>query len=76
MQDATDADRTAQRWPQATATGRSCIRARLAGSQPRHGREDWLMPGRFEPGEQRARAIAREPLPAAVLMPLVESAMS
>lgn len=47
------------------------IRARLAGSQPRHGREDWLRPGRFEPGEH-GRAFAREPLPAAVLMPLVE----
>jgi 8-oxo-dGTP pyrophosphatase MutT (NUDIX family) len=47
------------------------IRTRLAGSQPRHRPEDWLMPGRFEPGEAR-RALQREPLPAAVLIPLVE----
>jgi 8-oxo-dGTP pyrophosphatase MutT (NUDIX family) len=47
------------------------IRARLAGSQPRHRPEDWLMPGRFEPGNQR-RSFPRDPLPAAVLIPLVE----
>jgi 8-oxo-dGTP pyrophosphatase MutT (NUDIX family) len=47
------------------------IRTRLAGSQPRHRPEDWLMPGRFEPGGQQ-RAFPREPLPAAVLIPLVE----
>jgi 8-oxo-dGTP pyrophosphatase MutT (NUDIX family) len=48
------------------------IRARLAGTQPRHAAEDWLMPGRFESGAPRA--LAREPLPAAVLIPLVERA--
>jgi 8-oxo-dGTP pyrophosphatase MutT (NUDIX family) len=47
------------------------IRARLAGSTPRHGREDWLIPGRFEPGGER-RHFPREPVPAAVLIPLVE----
>ena len=47
------------------------IRARLTGSTPRHRREDWLIPGRFEPGGER-RHFAREPAPAAVLIPLVE----
>jgi 8-oxo-dGTP pyrophosphatase MutT (NUDIX family) len=47
------------------------IRARLAGSQPRHSPEEWLMPGYFEPGSPRPRLV-REPLPAAVLIPLVE----
>jgi len=46
------------------------IRARLAGTVPRHERAAWLYPGRFEPGGER-RNIPREPLPAAVLIPLV-----
>jgi len=48
------------------------IRARLAGTQPRHAPEEWLMPGRFEPGARPQ--LVREPLAAAVLMPLVERA--
>ncbi len=48
----------------------SMIRARLAGSSPRHAREDWLTPGLFEPGERR-RLLPREAVPAAVLIPLV-----
>src|SRR5262249_59831792 len=48
------------------------IRARLAGTVPRHAHEDWLIPGLFEPGDaQRQRLLPREPLPAAVLIPLV-----
>jgi 8-oxo-dGTP pyrophosphatase MutT (NUDIX family) len=47
------------------------IRARLAGSVPRHGPDDWLIPGRFESGG-RPSFLSREPVPAAVLMPLVE----
>jgi len=46
------------------------IRARLAGTVPRHAREDWLIPGLFEPGDRR-RFLPREPVPAAVLIPLV-----
>lgn len=46
------------------------IRARLAGTVPRHAREDWLIPGLFEPGDRR-RLLPREPVPAAVLIPLV-----
>jgi 8-oxo-dGTP pyrophosphatase MutT (NUDIX family) len=47
------------------------IRARLAGSQPRHRPDDWLVAGRFEPGSHRGSFLC-EPIPAAVLMPLVE----
>jgi 8-oxo-dGTP pyrophosphatase MutT (NUDIX family) len=46
------------------------IRARLAGTVPRHEPAAWLYPGRFEPGGER-RNIPRDPRPAAVLMPLV-----
>ena len=48
----------------------SIIRARLAGTGPRHAREDWLSPGLFEPDDGR-RLLPREPVPAAVLIPLV-----
>ena len=49
------------------------IRARLAGTVPRHAHEDWLIPGLFEPGDaQPRRLLPREPVPAAVLIPLVE----
>jgi 8-oxo-dGTP pyrophosphatase MutT (NUDIX family) len=48
------------------------IRTRLTGSAPRHAREDWLTPGLFEPGETlRRRLLPSEPVPAAVLIPLV-----
>ena len=48
------------------------IRTRLAGTVPRHADEDWLTPGLFEPGDvQRRRLLPREPVPAAVLIPLV-----
>jgi len=46
------------------------IRARLSGTRPRHDPAAWLYPGRFEPGGER-RNIPPEPLPAAVLIPLV-----
>jgi 8-oxo-dGTP pyrophosphatase MutT (NUDIX family) len=49
------------------------IRARLAGSTPRHEVSEWLLPGLFEPVEQpQRRFLAQDPVPAAVLMPLVE----
>jgi 8-oxo-dGTP pyrophosphatase MutT (NUDIX family) len=47
------------------------IRARLAGTTPRHAREDWMIPGLFVPGDGR-RLLPSEPVPAAVLIPLVE----
>lgn len=49
------------------------IRARLAGSSPRHDVSEWLIPGLFEPiDESQRRLLPRDPAPAAVLMPLVE----
>ncbi len=69
MQDATDgsaAGGAKRDWAQ-------LIRARLAGSQPRHRPEDWLIPGLWQPGsEGYQRLFPREPVPAAVLIPLVE----
>jgi 8-oxo-dGTP pyrophosphatase MutT (NUDIX family) len=49
------------------------IRARLAGSSPRHEVSEWLVPGLFEPIEEsQRRLLPQDPVPAAVLMPLVE----
>jgi 8-oxo-dGTP pyrophosphatase MutT (NUDIX family) len=49
------------------------IRLRLAGSEPRHAAEDWLLPGRPLPNGTDFRDLVRhEPVPAAVLIPLVE----
>jgi 8-oxo-dGTP pyrophosphatase MutT (NUDIX family) len=49
------------------------IRARLAGSTPRHEVSEWLVPGLFEPIDQsQRRFLPQDPVPAAVLMPLVE----
>jgi 8-oxo-dGTP pyrophosphatase MutT (NUDIX family) len=49
------------------------IRARLAGTAPRHAPEDWLLPGRPSPGNEAFRArFPADPVPAAVLIPLVE----
>ena len=49
------------------------IRARLAGSRPRHDREGWLVPG-LTAEESRAymNLFPAEPVPAAVLIPVVE----
>jgi 8-oxo-dGTP pyrophosphatase MutT (NUDIX family) len=51
----------------------SIIRTRLAGTTPQHEREDWLIPGLFEPGDGQ-RLLPPEPVPAAVLIPLVTRA--
>ena len=48
------------------------IRARLAGTAPRHAREDWMVPGLFEAGDRRRLLLPPDPVPAAVLIPLVE----
>jgi 8-oxo-dGTP pyrophosphatase MutT (NUDIX family) len=49
------------------------IRSRLAGTAPRHDPKDWLIPGRWQPGtESYRRLFPREPVPAAVLVPLVQ----
>jgi 8-oxo-dGTP pyrophosphatase MutT (NUDIX family) len=47
------------------------IRARLAGTVPRHDPDHWLIPGRFESHGRRV-SLPRDPTPAAVLIPLVE----
>ena len=49
------------------------IRERLAGSRARHDAEDWLVPG-LTAEESRAyrRFFPSEPIPAAVLVPIVE----
>ena len=51
---------------QATSAGAhrdwaSIIRRRLAGTTPRHAPEEWMIPGRFEPGDGR-RLLPREQL--------------
>jgi 8-oxo-dGTP pyrophosphatase MutT (NUDIX family) len=51
----------------------SLIRTRLAGSTPRHAREEWMVPGLFQPGDGRG-LLPSDPVPAAVLIPLVERA--
>ena len=52
---------------------RERIVARLAGTQPRHAIADWLVPGLTNEDSDRYRALFPiAPLPAAVLVPLVE----
>jgi 8-oxo-dGTP pyrophosphatase MutT (NUDIX family) len=55
-----------QDWALAIATA-------LKGSQPRHAPQDWVIPGRTAPGSEEFRQLfPQEPIPAAVLIPLVE----
>jgi 8-oxo-dGTP pyrophosphatase MutT (NUDIX family) len=51
----------------------SRIRERLTGTAPVHDRDQWLLPGRT-PEQSRAflRHFPSEPMPAAVLVPLIE----
>lgn len=50
-----------------------CIRKRLAGSQPRHAPEDWLIPGLSAVESRRYHEFfPLAPTPAAVLIPIVE----
>jgi len=52
---------------------RARIRARMAGTQPLHGMEHWLVPGRTaEQSRELLRHFTATPVPAAVLVPLVE----
>jgi 8-oxo-dGTP pyrophosphatase MutT (NUDIX family) len=52
---------------------RALIRARLEGTQPHHDIEDWIVPGiTVEESRQYRRFFPVNPLPAAVLVPLVE----
>lgn len=49
------------------------IRERLAGSRPRHEPEDWLVPGlTLEQSRPYRHFFPAEPIPAAVLVPIVE----
>jgi 8-oxo-dGTP pyrophosphatase MutT (NUDIX family) len=50
------------------------IRAKLAGSEPRHDRQDWIVPGMISApdGATYRRSLPPSPVPAAVLIPLVE----
>jgi 8-oxo-dGTP pyrophosphatase MutT (NUDIX family) len=50
------------------------IRARLAGSEPRHERQDWIVPGMISVPDDATyrRSLPPSPTPAAVLIPLIE----
>ena len=52
---------------------RARIRERLTGTQPLHGQEHWLVPGRnAEQSRELMRHFSVSPVPAAVLVPLIE----
>jgi 8-oxo-dGTP pyrophosphatase MutT (NUDIX family) len=56
-----------------SAQWRERIVAKLSGSQPRHAVADWLVPGLTNQASDRYRALfPAAPIPAAVLVPLVE----
>jgi 8-oxo-dGTP pyrophosphatase MutT (NUDIX family) len=51
------------------------IRERLAGTQPRHDPQDWIVPGlTVEQSRAFRRFFPAQPIPAAVLVPIVEHA--
>ncbi|MGP8034486.1 MAG: CoA pyrophosphatase [Steroidobacteraceae bacterium] len=49
------------------------IRAKLAGTAPRHEAQDWILPG-LSPADSRIyrRSLPEAPTPAAVLVPIIE----
>ncbi len=52
---------------------RARIRDRLSGTQPLHGPEHWLVPGRTaEQSREFLKHFSATPVPAAVLVPLIE----
>jgi len=52
---------------------RARIRERLSGTQPLHGQEHWLVPGRTaEQSREFLKHFSVSPVPAAVLVPLIE----
>jgi 8-oxo-dGTP pyrophosphatase MutT (NUDIX family) len=52
---------------------RERIRSRLAGTEPMHGMEHWLVPGRTaEQSRTFLQHFSATPVPAAVLVPLIE----
>jgi 8-oxo-dGTP pyrophosphatase MutT (NUDIX family) len=57
----------------ADADWRELIRSRIAGTQPLHGQEHWLVPGRTaEQSREFLKHFSATPVPAAVLVPLIE----
>jgi len=68
-----DGERIARSIPASATEWRSRIRERLSGTSPDHDINHWLVPGR---DAQQSRAFMRyfpeSPVPAAVLVPLVE----
>jgi 8-oxo-dGTP pyrophosphatase MutT (NUDIX family) len=51
------------------------VRAKLAGSEPRHEERDWIVPGLAAADTPKyRRSLPARPIPAAVLVPLVERA--
>jgi 8-oxo-dGTP pyrophosphatase MutT (NUDIX family) len=57
----------------AVADWRTRIRERLAGTTPVHDRDQWLVPGRtLEQSHAFLAQFPRQPVPAAVLIPLIE----
>ncbi|MGH8263774.1 MAG: NUDIX domain-containing protein, partial [Steroidobacteraceae bacterium] len=50
-----------------------CIREQLAGSEPCHDPDEWLLPGLTAAESRRYREFfPLDPIPAAVLVPIVE----
>jgi hypothetical protein len=49
------------------------VRSRLAGTTPRHEPQEWILPGLSpEDGRTYRRSLPERPIPAAVLIPLIE----
>jgi 8-oxo-dGTP pyrophosphatase MutT (NUDIX family) len=68
-----DAEITKRNPAVAAIDWRARIRARLAGTQPLHGTEHWLVPGRTaEQSREFLKHFSVSPVPAAVLVPLIE----
>ncbi len=61
--------------PTSTRDWRAVIEARLANTRPRHAPQDWLAPGlSVEESRSLQAYLPESPIPAAVLVPLVERA--
>jgi 8-oxo-dGTP pyrophosphatase MutT (NUDIX family) len=73
MMPGSGADQEAGRDRLAAFDWRRCIMARLANTQPRHDRRDWLVPGlTIEQTGAYRDLFPPAPIPAAVLVPLIE----
>ncbi|HEY3786759.1 MAG TPA: CoA pyrophosphatase [Steroidobacteraceae bacterium] len=66
-------DRGAQSSPLPAFDWRSCLVAKLANTQPRHAEDEWLIPGlTAEQSRVYRDFFPPAPVPAAVLIPLIE----